>query len=661
MEKNFFQFSLRAHAGVKAASSSHLKCCKKMDSIKQFPVEIWSRLSDFLEGQWVVCLWLTGDKLLLYKLSLAISQFHLEYSPYYKYFYWPNLIKHFSNLRILCLSTTIDLVGEPVFSLDKVNLYDLPPSLTELSLHFDNVLDIFCDSDVAAKNGSRIFELGSFLPNLQSLTLHGKAVDDLKCFLDYLPNHLTRLNLKGQTLNVGRISSLPRHLKTLCVTTFEYWIDDDDEAIILWPPYLKEIHVDNFRRCSLSMYHTLRNQTTPEPSLVQKIFGTLPETLTLIDFSKVNLSSVPYREHIYGATWAIVPLFVRNYGLKTLNIPTLAIDEIDQLPPHLTNLRLPFTAMKISDANINVRLKKLSCLKTLEVGFELCAPLTSDQPLMDLELTHSLQHLIFTLDHLQILTPGSISPLVHLTKLWVYLENGTSLFNANYNKIILPELSHSLRDLRWPILLDDQLQLLPPQLIYLMIDQFLPLKKQTFDWTNHFSQLKKLVLYSAILCDASPYVKYLPSTLQELAMHSFQFVNSDASYLPPSLQDLRIIHTNTIGNTCLTGDFLQCLPRSLRHLRLEHPSKYSFKDLSFLPRRLLALYLRSTGCCFVNDSLSYLPPHLTSLMLPSEISLTTECTANLPRNLLFLHLNQMPTQILKEKTTQVCKQLKFVY
>lgn len=94
--------------------------------LSQLSQDVLERLCFYLDGLDLGLLWLAGDSLMNLKLSTSVTHFVHKYAPY-RPIVWPKVIAKCFKLKSLVLTASFGL------HVQRVNLYDLPASVTELT------------------------------------------------------------------------------------------------------------------------------------------------------------------------------------------------------------------------------------------------------------------------------------------------------------------------------------------------------------------------------------------------------------------------------------------------------------------------------------------------------------------------------------------------
>lgn len=574
-------------------------------SLAHFPCEVLSNLTMYLGGGDILSLWKSGNVRLRALLTLqgGVRQFRLITDartniviPAFLY-----ELAHLEHLSIrIILHEYIEWTG--------LDLFKLPRSLKSLDLVGEDLLPLFQRQTTPDTAASDLIPLASYFTSLETLSLHGNLAKFCgKEQILYCPT-LTRLRLTTSRITYADLSRCPQSLTELYVDDIHHSHTTESTKL---PPNLIRL------RAPLYIGH--------DPLV-------LPLGLEYLDCvisAKQKGTSLPKWPEALKSLVLVLNLYTR-----------FSEDSARHFPPHLTYLNLQYAEEMPSS---NFKLLEALPLKRLVMP--------AGTHLKD-DLVRYLPRTLVRLDaeYQSDLTEALVEHLPpRLTELWislVNLERDESVARLPRSLIRLSMLSCSF----------SQVEHLPQQLKVLKLTNArfvhqkrvakLPPDLKTFscDMMTEFhpaclpSSITDLDIAADDIDDAS--AAHYPPQLTFLSLRGGAISNSFLANLnTPSLTNFSYVSATTTQHQ-LTDQGLALLPPTLKRLHLNSRTITS-ACASLLPRALTELKLDQSRE-WKDQDVQHLPRGLKELYIPECTSLTHECIAFLPPQLLRLSMNGYP-------------------
>lgn len=274
-----------------------------MSLSRAFPPEVFSVVTEHLDGLYVLRLWSTGDAMLRTKLRLAVKKFRLEWNGR-EPFHWLPLIAEFSEI--------VDLELKNHDSIRKwecrgLQLTHLARKLRRLSLGFSNADELFEERTVnsAGQTVTTFVNMDDWFANLKELRLE----------------HLDRTR-------PGLLKVLPRQLEYLTILSDSSSFLSEPFWIRYLPPTLKRIEGVTSESLFMSLDSNIRELISVEKSSLVEHLQHVEEWRVKGQFTPLFLQLLPKN------CKAIVP------GNTISNLIPLIQGSARHLPRTLTSLEI---------------------------------------------------------------------------------------------------------------------------------------------------------------------------------------------------------------------------------------------------------------------------------------------------------------------------------
>lgn len=629
----------------------------------------------------VIQLWKCGNKRLNATIACACTEVSLEDCKWNSTSRFPRMLRHLRRLKSLRIDRQADNRSMDAEELG-LELQQLSPTLESLELICAEAESCFVSSSVNAvkrmigtegdsisnvksestgdtpKNtsGSRLWNVGSFFPNLKTLILRSERPSLSSEDLLALPETLTQLVLPSNATQTAdeRFPSLPRNLRTLHIRGGQ-WRPKYMQQL---PPNLIELGMLNTTtECGLEFWTSLPRSLTllslPMCFYIPatpEVLRSLPPQLGNVVFGKKRNDwgrHTPEEELSGGARTFAINLPSNLTSLQFTDSDYLEISrhlELALLPRTITKLRVPSIDWSVNwpSPKFPPLLSSLAVENVLDWSEEHWKILeTLETPLCMMEtrvIREDVAKFPSSLAHLQLNNSPQTKFLPRALP-----ERLETLF-ANHYRVDPSELSRLPRTLnklavtlvRCPSL--EEALHWPPRLQHLVIkmcEEYTPDEDDSpedsigalFHIPSSVQQFEVQLLLEHRLTKQD--FLALPRGLTSLVMASSDgaLMEPDAfSALPTTLHSLEsdIFPSSPDSEIDLddASDFLQHLPRNLKRLYLPSAPPFLDKHFRMLPRSLHKLWVYPKDVSKLTKlSAEYMPPHVKKLMiqkLPAE-------------------------------------------